>query len=286
MLSMVTKLFRFISGSFHTAANSIMAQSRFEYVRNFECADNLLPNSWIVVRIDGKKFHSFTDKHGYSKPNEKAGLDLMAAAAKTVLQDFKGDIVLAYGQSDEFSFVFKRDTDLYSRRSAKLTSNVVSLFSSAFVFQWREYFPDRELLSAPSFDARAVLYPTNKNLRDYLSWRQADCHINNLYNTVFWALIQKGGLSNRDAENRLRGTLSGDKNEILFSEFDINYNNEPAQYRKGTVIHRKKVEIPLEKEIRGSSSKWRTQTVTEHCDIIGDDFWAQNKHILEPYSDC
>lgn len=28
---------------------------------------------------------------------------------------------------------------------------------------------------APSFDGRAVCYPTDRALRDYLSWRQADC---------------------------------------------------------------------------------------------------------------
>ena len=27
----------------------------------------------------------------------------------------------------------------------------------------------------PTFDARVVLYPSEQNLRDYLSWRQADC---------------------------------------------------------------------------------------------------------------
>ena len=27
------------------------------------------------------------------------------------------------------------------------------------------------------FDGRVVLYPTEKNLRDYLSWRQADCKL-------------------------------------------------------------------------------------------------------------
>jgi len=32
-------------------------------------------------------------------------------------------------------------------------------------------------------------------------------------------------------------TLSkGDKNELLFSEFNINYNNLPPLHRKGTVI--------------------------------------------------
>jgi tRNA(His) guanylyltransferase len=42
------------------------------------------------------------------------------------------------------------------------------------------------------FDGRAVCYPTDHNLRDYLAWRQADVHINNLYNTCFWALVSSG----------------------------------------------------------------------------------------------
>jgi len=33
-----------------------------------------------------------------------------------------------------------------------------------------------------------------------------------------------------------QGTVSSDKNELLFSEFGINYNNLPQLYRKGTVL--------------------------------------------------
>ena len=58
---------------------------------------------------------------------------------------------------------------------SKLMTNIVSLFASAFVLRWSEYFPDERLQYPPAFDARVVLYPTNQNLRDYLSWRQADC---------------------------------------------------------------------------------------------------------------
>lgn len=36
----------------------------------------------------------------------------------------------------------------------------------------------------------------------------------------------------------LQGTLSADKNEILFSRFGINYNNEPEVSKKGTVVYR------------------------------------------------
>lgn len=42
-----------------------------------------------------------------------------------------------------------------------------------------------------------------------------------------------------------QGTLAGDKNEILFSEFNINYNNEPLMYRKGTVLIWQKVKTAL-----------------------------------------
>lgn len=32
--------------------------------------------------------------------------------------------------------------------------------------------------------------------------------------------------------------MAADKNEILFSRFHINYNNEPEIYKKGSVIFR------------------------------------------------
>lgn len=66
-----------------------------------------------------------------------------------------------------------------------------------------------------------------QNIRDYISWRQADTHINNLYNTTFWALVLKGNETTTSAEKILNGSFSKDKNEILFSRFGINYNNEP-----------------------------------------------------------
>ena len=42
------------SQGFHSGA---MAKSKFEYVRQFETEDRLMPNCWIVVRVDGKAFH-------------------------------------------------------------------------------------------------------------------------------------------------------------------------------------------------------------------------------------
>jgi len=149
----------------------------------------------------------------------------------------------------------------------------VSTFTAYYVHLWSTYFSETPLSPPlPSFDGRAVCYPTVQNLRDYMSWRQVDCkhtppcitpkndsdmsgHINNLYNTTFWALIQLGGMDGTEAEKTLKvsrpaptaktlslmprkGTYAADKNEILFSKFSINYNNEPEMYKKGSVVFR------------------------------------------------
>lgn len=42
---------------------------------------------------------------------------------------------------------------------------------------WRSYFPDTALRYTPSFDARIVLYPGVREVRDYFSWRQADSEL-------------------------------------------------------------------------------------------------------------
>ena len=35
----------------------LILNNRYEYVKAFEQPDVLLPNTWIVVRIDGRGFH-------------------------------------------------------------------------------------------------------------------------------------------------------------------------------------------------------------------------------------
>lgn len=132
---------------------------------------------------------------------------------------------------------------------------------------WGKFFPETPLQYPPSFDGRAVCYPSDQNLKDYLSWRQADCkkkelsnqrtldelflvsfsllgHINNLYNTTFWQLVQSGKTP-AETQERLKKTFAADKNEILFSEFGVNYNTLPAIYKKGTTLMFKEVWLLL-----------------------------------------
>ena len=45
--------------------------------------------------------YRFSDEHGFAKPNDERALKLMDYAAKSAMIEFK-DIVLAFGESDEF----------------------------------------------------------------------------------------------------------------------------------------------------------------------------------------
>ncbi|KAJ1799274.1 tRNA-histidine guanylyltransferase 1-like [Coemansia sp. RSA 2399] len=256
-----------------------MAKSKYEYVRNFEIEDRLLPSTWLVARIDGQGFTKFTAQHGFEKPNDVRALNLMNRAATMVLESMQ-EIVLGYGQSDEYSFVFSRDAKAYGRRASKLSTLLVSRFTSAYVFYWNEFFPDTPLKCLPAFDSRIVVYPSDRILRDYLCWRQVDCHINNMYNTCFWALVNKGGLSQKEAEKRLSGTLSSDKNELLFSEFKLNYNNEAEIFKRGSVLIRDKriVDVPGPDGVPAKRTK--TFVSTLHCDIVKNKFWEQHPDIL------
>ncbi|KAK5008631.1 hypothetical protein LTR28_003717 [Elasticomyces elasticus] len=215
-----------------------MANSAFQYVRDFEQSDALLRDTWIVVRVDGRGFSKLCTKYAFRKPNDQRALDLMNAAAVEVVRQFD-DIVIAYGQSDEYSFILHKDCALFDRRASKLATSIATTFTAEYVLSWPEHFPNMPLSRPyPTFDGRCVTYPTAEHIRDYLSWRQTDCHINNLFNTTFWTMVQQGGMGATDAEQELKGTVSSDKNEILYSRFGINYNNEPEMYRKGSVVFR------------------------------------------------
>lgn len=130
-----------------------MAKSQYEYVRQFEQEDSLLKNCWLVCRIDGRGFHQYANLPGLSdsfgtfvfhahfqvyrdsqlceaKRHSWLGFDELLRKTSTlntvfivhyelrceVMADL-GDIVLAFGESDEFSFVFRRDTALFGRRA-------------------------------------------------------------------------------------------------------------------------------------------------------------------------
>lgn len=116
-----------------------MSKSWYEYTWTFEQFDTCLKETYIVIRIDGKGFHSFSQENNFEKPNDLKALTVMSNSAKKVCEKFN-DIFLAYGQSDEFSFAILKNSNLYKRRKEKLLSLIVSAFTSNYLFYFFEIF--------------------------------------------------------------------------------------------------------------------------------------------------
>ncbi|XP_052197705.1 tRNA(His) guanylyltransferase 2-like isoform X3 [Diospyros lotus] len=217
-------------GSFAEDINKVKP----EFVKSFQFEQKLMPFTWIVVRIDGCHFHRFSEVHEFEKPNDGQALNLMNSCAVAVLEEFR-DVVFSYGVSDEYSFVLRKDSQFCQRLASCIVSLIVSFFSSMYAMKWREFFPQKELKCSPYFDGRAVCYPSKEIIRDYLAWRQVDCHINNQYNTCFWMLV-KSGKTKREAQEYLKGTQAQEKNELLLQHFSIDYQTLPVMFRHGSSV--------------------------------------------------
>lgn len=63
--------------------------------------DTAKTHSVVVYKFYFFEIFRFSDSHGFEKPNDLRALQLMNKCAETVMKEFT-DIVIAYGQSDEY----------------------------------------------------------------------------------------------------------------------------------------------------------------------------------------
>jgi tRNA(His) guanylyltransferase len=111
-----------------------------------------------------------------------------------------------------------------------------------------------------------------------------------------------GGVDAKEAEKELAGSLAADKNEILFSRFKINYNNEPEIYKKGSVVFRdyeleepgvsvgvldedlamtvEQVESSKTQDEKDRKKRAKARITIQHVDIIKDEFWERRPWLL------
>ncbi|XP_066344434.1 tRNA(His) guanylyltransferase 1-like, partial [Miscanthus floridulus] len=107
-------------------------------------------------------------------------------------------------------------------------------------------------------------------------------HINNQYNTCFWMLV-KSAKSEQELQLALKGTFAKDKNELLAQQFQINYDDEPAMFRKGCSVYREKVQTAVKIDDYGEPIKRpRLQVTAAHAPLLGETLG----HINNQYNTC
>jgi tRNA(His) 5'-end guanylyltransferase len=123
----------------------------------------------VILRIDGKAFHTFTK--GCKKPFDIAINSAMIGAAKAVMNQSQG-ARLAYVQSDEISVLLcdydRLETSAwFDYNVQKLCSVAASIATATFN---REYWPSDK---PAMFDCRAFNIP-KEEVSNYFFWRWQD----------------------------------------------------------------------------------------------------------------
>lgn len=174
----------------------------------------------IVIRTDGKCFHTLARKLKWAKPfdcNLIANLQEVAAELCGEIMNAK----LAYLQSDEISFLLidyeKIETESWFNTEAQKMASVVAGMMSAKL--------SLRLGAEASFDARAFVIPPWE-VCNYFLWRQRDWKRNS---------IQMLGRANF-SQKALHGLNCDQIQEKLWQEKEINWAQLPIHIKRGSCV--------------------------------------------------
>ena len=152
-----------------------MIDSLGDRMKNYEAKHKtfLEPQTYTIIRLDGKAFHTFTKK--FDKPFDLDIQYTMSESMKTLLKEIPGSRI-GYTQSDEISILltdFDKPTtqQWYGGNIQKMTSVSASILTLAF---------NTRISTSDSayFDSRVFTLPTKSEVMNYFKWRKDDCNRN------------------------------------------------------------------------------------------------------------
>lgn len=193
---------------------------RMKNYESIETFKKLVPGLPIVVRLDGKAFHSFTKD--LDKPYD---LNLNSIFIDTLMYLVKETrAVIGYHQSDEMSLIlnYKDNNEFFDGKTFKLNSILASMATAMFnknIYKLK----NKEMAL---FDCRCFNVPSKEEAINYLIWRELDATKN--------AITMAASCYFSDRE--LYGKNSNERQEMLFQQKGINFNDYPDFFKKGTYI--------------------------------------------------
>lgn len=191
-----------------------------------EAARKLLPGLPVLVRLDGRAFHTFT--RGLARPFDARLSRAMIDTTCHLVQETHASI--GYCQSDEISLAFPNEDPakavLFDGRVQKLCSILAALASAKFNQLIATSLPEKAHL-LPVFDARAWSVPNLDVAAEHFVWREADATRNSLTMAAY------AHYSHRE----LHKAGAARKHEMLHAK-GVNWAHYPAFFKRGTYVRR------------------------------------------------
>jgi tRNA(His) 5'-end guanylyltransferase len=198
--------------------------------------------TYTVLRVDGKAFHAYL--RGAEKPFDARFAADMNAVAEVLCAEVTG-AVLAYTQSDEISVLY---TDFGSRNTQPWFGGVIakqtSIAAAVATAELNARRPGKRAL----FDARVFTLADQVEVANYFLWRQRDAVRNSI------SMAAQARFSHR----QLHGVSTGQMQDMLWSEHQINWNHYDDGFKRGRVTVRTVGERDVEYTDRRSGQTVRT----------------------------
>lgn len=241
-------------------------------MRVYETASDscVLPNMFMVARIDGRSFTRLTKEvHKFEAPFDVRFRDLMVAITEH-LMNCGFNVLYGYTESDEISLLFSVKEQLFNRKIRKYNSILAGEASARFSLL---------LNDIGAFDCRISQLPNQDLVIDYFRWRNEDAFRNALSAHCYW-MLRKQGKTAKKASDTIERMSTATKNELLFSN-DINFNDLPNWQKRGVGLYWEK----YEKEGINKKTQEKTKTIRKRLKIdydlpMKDKYSCFIEHIL------
>ena len=249
----------------------------------------------IIIRIDGKAFHTFTK--GFKKPFDDILMRAMEETAAVLCRDIEG-VKVAYTQSDEISLLItNNDTwetqPWFGNNLQKMASVAASIATLAFNRAFNAlvhdfindvYYKDPSVTTSKvldiyldardkgaTFDARVFVLPADE-VCNYFWWRQADAQRNSIQACGQFYFSHK----------ELQHKSSKDIQEKLLLEKNFDWNVLPNSKKYGVCIVKKPQTVKTEVNFNTSEftkickNKW---VVDENIPLFFENRNYINQHL-------
>lgn len=241
----------------------------------------------VIIRIDGKAFHTFT--RGFDKPFDNVLVKTMQDTMKYLCENIEG-CVLGYTQSDEITLVlcdYKKLTSQawFDNNIQKMCSISASMATMAFNDNFAEivsmsfadlsaddyvnlpYFRgahERMIYRQGMFDSRVFNIP-KEEVNNCLLWRQQDATRNSIQ------AVAQANFSHK----QLEGKNCNELQEMLWQEKGINWNDYPTHLKRGSCC----VKSTYTLEIDGKDVQRSRWIIDNEIPIFSQNTWYVNGRI-------
>lgn len=196
----------------------------------------------VVIRIDGKAFHSWTKKSKCEKPFDKQLVELMGATTKYLCENISG-CVCGYCQSDEISLLLinsqtNETQPWFNNRIQKMASISASLAT----FYFNNNNP-KEVKYPAFFDSRVFVVP-ERDVINYFIWRQRDAMRNSI------SMLAQSMFSPKQLMK-----MSSDQKIEMCKTKGIDWNTDlDLSYKLGSLVYKELNPQPLINKVTGEQT--------------------------------